>query len=220
MSRGPITVLLADDHPMFREGLRFTLSRAEDVDVVGEAADGLEALALLEQTEPEVVLMDINMPGADGLTVTRRLVERGSRSKVLVLTMYDDDANILAAMRSGAHGYLLKGAGPEQILSAVRAVADGHAVFGASLAGQLLSVFGDGREPAVEAAGPAVGLPALSVRENEVLTHLAEGLSNQEIAAALFISPITVRNHVSSILTKLQVPNRRQAMLRAREPRV
>ena len=147
MTAKQVRVVLADDHPMFREGLRFTLSQSPDITVVGEAADGEQALSLAQDTDPDVVLMDLNMPRVDGLTVTRALVEAGSRCHVLVLTMYDDDANVLAAMRAGAHGYLLKGAGPDQVLSAVCAVADGHAVFGASLAEQMLGIFQRSAEP-------------------------------------------------------------------------
>lgn len=214
----PVTVVLADDHPMFREGLRFTLAQAADVVVVGEAADGQAALDLVEQHRPDIVMMDLGMPGLDGLGATRLLVERGLPTRVLVLTMYDDDANVLAALEAGALGYLLKGAGPDQILSAVRAVADGHAVLGAGMASRILLSQDEGRR-AVQARKPGrqpdSALASLSVRETEVLEHLARGRSNQEIARTLFISPITVRNHVSAILTKLQVSNRREAMLRA-----
>jgi DNA-binding NarL/FixJ family response regulator len=206
----PVTVLLADDHPMFREGVRFTLGREPDLVVVGEAATGVEALRLTEELDPDVVVMDLAMPELGGLDATRRLVERGARSRVLVLTMSEDDDSVFAALRAGAGGYLVKGADPDQVVSAVRAVARGHAVFGPHLAARMLTFFGQPR-----AAGP--DLPdGLSGREREVLTLLAEGLSNAEIGRALFISPITVRNHVSSILAKLQVTNRRQAMLRAR----
>ena len=206
----PITVLLTDDHPMFREGVRFTLGREADLQVVGEAATGTEALRLTEELDPDVVVMDLAMPELGGLEATRRLVERGARSRVLVLTMSEDDESVFAALRAGAGGYLVKGADPEQVVSAVRAVALGHAVFGPHLAARMLTFFAEPR-----AAGP--DLPdGLSAREREVLTLLAEGLSNAEIGQALFISPITVRNHVSSIFAKLQVTNRRQAMLRAR----
>jgi DNA-binding NarL/FixJ family response regulator len=178
-----VRVVLADDHPMFREGLRFTLEREPGVSVVGEAPTGTEA---------------------------------GVRTRVLVLTMSEDDDTVFAALRAGAGGYLVKGADPGQVVSAVRAVARGHAVFGPHLAERMLTFFSG---PAVR---DAAGFPDLSAREQEVLTLLAEGQSNAEIGRALFISPITVRNHVSSILAKLQVTNRRQAMLRVRatqEPR-
>ena len=211
MTDQPITLMLVDDHPVFREGLRFTLSQAEDIRVVAEASDGNEALQTIETAAPDVVLMDINMPGLDGLAATRELARAGPRPRVLMLTMYDDDANVLAAMKAGALGYLLKGADPDQVLSAVRAVASGHAVFGASLAERMLGFFTAREARSLES------FEDLSAREKEVLTHLAEGLTNQQIGEALFISPITVRNHVSSILSKLQVTNRREAMIRARD---
>ena len=211
-------MVLADDHPMFREGLRFTLEQATDVVVVGEAADGQAAVELVELHRPDVVMMDIGMPVLDGLRATRLLADRGAATRVLMLTMYDDDANVLAALEAGALGYLLKGSGPEQVLSALRAVADGHAVLGAGVASRILLAQGESRRTtAAREAGRRSGasLAGLSVRETEVLEHLARGCSNQEIARTLFISPITVRNHVSAILTKLQVSNRREAMLRA-----
>jgi DNA-binding NarL/FixJ family response regulator len=208
-----LRIVLADDHPMFREGLRFTLSREPDVEVVAEAATGTDAIRLVEELDPDVVVMDLAMPELGGLAATRRLTELGARARVLVLTMSEDDDSVLAALRSGAGGYLLKGADADQVLSAVRAVARGHAVFGPHLAVRMLAFF----------AGPRAlrpdDLPALSAREREVLSLLAEGMSNADIGRALFISPITVRNHVSSIFAKLQVTNRHQAMLRARGTR-
>jgi DNA-binding NarL/FixJ family response regulator len=207
-----LRLLLADDHPMFREGLRFALGREPDLEVVAEAATGTDAVRLAGELDPDVVVMDLAMPGLGGLAATHRLAELGVRARILVLTMSEDDDSVFAALRAGAGGYLLKGADSDQVISAVRAVGRGHAVFGPSLAGRMLSFFAEPRGPEPRA------LPALSAREQEVLTLLAEGLSNADIGRALFISPITVRNHVSSIFTKLQVTNRRQAMLRARPP--
>jgi DNA-binding NarL/FixJ family response regulator len=201
-------VLLADDHPMFREGLRFTLTQSPDVTVVAEAGDGAEALRLVDELDPDLLVMDLNMPGVGGLEALRRMSARGDRVRVLVLTMYEDDATVFAAVRAGAGGYLAKGAHPDQVLSAVRAVAAGHAVFGPSLAARVLGFFDASREH-----GSVAGL---SAREQEVLTYLAEGMTNAEIAGAMFISPITVRNHLSSIFAKLQVTNRGQAVARAR----
>jgi DNA-binding NarL/FixJ family response regulator len=204
----PLRILLADDHPMFREGVRFTLDREDDLEVVGEAGTGSDALRLTAELDPDVVVMDLAMPDLGGLAATRRLTEAGARARILVLTMSEDDESVFAALRAGAGGYLVKGADPDQVISAVRAVGQGHAVFGPHLADRMLTFFAEPRPPEV--------LPGLSAREREVLTLLAEGLSNAEIGRALFISPITVRNHVSSIFAKLQVSNRHQAMLRAR----
>lgn len=212
-----LRVLVADDHPLFRDGLRFTLERAAEIDVVDEATDGQEAVRLASGTPYDVVVMDVRMPHLDGIEATRAVVATGA--KVLVLTMFEDDATVLSAVRAGASGYLVKGADAEQVVSAVTAVADGHAVFGPSLAGRVLQAFG---APGVVApdghAGAGADLPDLSAREREVLELLAEGLTNNEIGARLFISPITVRNHVSRILAKLQVRDRREAMLRVRRP--
>jgi DNA-binding NarL/FixJ family response regulator len=208
----PLRILLADDHPMFREGVRFTLDREADLVVVGEAATGSDALRLTAELDPDVVVMDLAMPDLGGLAATRRLTESGARARVLVLTMSEDDESVFAALRAGAGGYLVKGADPDQVISAVRAVGRGHAVFGPHLAARMLTFFGEPPAPEPE---PVAGL---SAREREVLTLLAEGLSNAEIGRALFISPITVRNHVSSIFAKLQVSNRRQAMLRVARP--
>ena len=204
-----VTVLLADDHAMFREGLHFVLGQEPGLTVVGEAATGEQALELAAALDPDVVVMDLAMPGTGGLAATRRLCEDGARARVLVLTMSEDDDSVLATLRAGASGYVVKGAGSAQLVSAIRAVAGGHAVFGPHLADRMLGLF-------TARGTPEPTLPELSAREQEVLALLADGLSNAEIGRVLFISPITVRNHVSRILAKLQVPNRRQAMLRSR----
>jgi len=209
----PSRVLLVDDHPMFREGVRFTLERA-GFEVVGEAAEGAEALALAESVDPDVVLMDLAMPGVDGLAATTELVARGTRARILVLTMSGDDATVLAAVRAGASGYLVKGVGPAEVVAAVRAVAAGHAVFGPDLAARVLELLAEpGHHHDVRSDGDVAVLD-LSPREREVLELVARGWSNSQIAAELFISSITVRNHVSHILTKLQLTNRREVMLR------
>ncbi|HEX5769321.1 MAG TPA: response regulator transcription factor [Nocardioidaceae bacterium] len=201
-------VVLADDHPMFREGLRFTLERA-GIQVVGEAGDGAEALELVADTDPDVVVMDLAMPRLGGLAATERLTSLGGRARVLVLTLSEDDADVFAAVRIGAMGYLVKGVAADQVVSAIAALAAGHAVFGPGLAGRMLDFFA--RSPAQPQ------FPELSAREQEVLGHLAQGLSNLQIAELLVISPVTVRNHVTSILAKLQLTNRREAMLRYRD---
>lgn len=210
-----VRVLLADDHPVFRDGLRFTLAQAPEVGEIDEASDGDEAVRMARATPYDVVVMDVRMPRLDGITATRAVADTGAR--VLVLTMFEDDDTVLAAMRAGASGYLVKGADAEQVVSALTAVAAGHAVFGPSLAGRILEQFGQPTGPAPAQAAAAVpDLPELSTREQEVLELLADGLTNIEIGARLFISPITVRNHVSRILAKLQVRDRREAMLRVR----
>jgi len=206
-----VRVLLADDHPVFRDGLRFVLSQADDLSLVDEVEDGEQAVrrALHPEAEEEsvdLVVMDVRMPLLDGVSATRQIHD-ASGPPVLVLTMFEDDATVLSAVRAGASGYLVKGADSGQVLSALRAVAEGHAVFGPSLAAGILDYF------AVQAT-PTEELPSLSPRESEVLALVAEGRSNIEIGAALFISPITVRNHVSRILEKLQVRDRREAMIR------
>lgn len=209
-----VRVLLADDHPVFRDGLRFTLAQAPEVGQIDEATDGDEAVRMAQGTRYDVVVMDVRMPRLDGIAATRAVVETGAR--VLVLTMFEDDDTVLAAVRAGASGYLVKGADAEQVVSALTAVAAGHAVFGPSLAGRILEQFGQPAGPAPSPAAVVPDLPELSAREQEVLELLAEGLTNIEIGARLFISPITVRNHVSRILAKLQVRDRREAMLRVR----
>jgi DNA-binding NarL/FixJ family response regulator len=209
-----VRVLLVDDHPVFRDGLRFTLERAEEIGEVDEAADGEQAVAMAEAGSYDVVVMDVRMPRLDGIAATRAVVATGAR--VLVLTMFEDDATVLSAVRAGASGYLVKGADAGQVVRAVCAVADGHAVFGPSLAGRVLAAFGGPGGGPADVVPAADGLPDLSAREREVLELLAEGLTNNEIGARLYISPITVRNHVSRILTKLQVRDRREAMLRVR----
>ncbi len=211
------TVLLVDDHPMFREGVRFTLARAGVV-VVGEAADGQEALALAEELDPDVVVMDLAMPGLDGLAATAELVGRGCRARILVLTMSGEDAAVLAAVRAGARGYLVKGVGPEEVVAAVRAVAAGHAVFGPELAARVLGLIAAPESSSANHADAQEGLPSLSEREREVLELVARGWSNQRIGEHLYISAITVRNHVSHILTKLQLTDRREVMLKYARP--
>jgi DNA-binding NarL/FixJ family response regulator len=210
-------VLLVDDHPMFREGVRFTLARAGVV-VVGEAADGQEALALAEELDPDVVVMDLAMPGLDGLAATTELVARGCRTRILVLTMSGEDAAVLAAVRAGARGYLVKGVGPEEVVAAVRAVAAGHAVFGPELAVRVLGLIAAPESTSADDAEGQAGLLNLSEREREVLELVARGWSNQRIGEHLYISSITVRNHVSHILTKLQLTDRREVMLKYARP--
>ncbi|HVM28922.1 MAG TPA: response regulator transcription factor [Mycobacteriales bacterium] len=208
MSR--IRVVVADDHPAFRAGLRMLLDGA-GVDVVAEAADGEEAVAAVLEHRPNVVLMDLQMPRLNGVEATRRLLQAWPDAAVLVLTMVEDDDTVFAALRAGALGYLLKGAGQEEIVRAVSGVAAGDAVYGSTVARRVRAFFSGA------GAAAARPFPALSDREREVLGLVAAGASNGEIARRLFLSDKTVRNHVSSIFAKLQVEDRAQAIVKARE---
>ncbi|HLM04365.1 MAG TPA: response regulator transcription factor [Blastococcus sp.] len=203
-----ITVLVVDDHPLFRAGVQTLLDSVPDVELVAVAADGEGAVREATLNRPDVVLMDLTMPGMGGLEATRRIVHACPGSAVLVLSMLDDDESVLAAMRAGARGYVPKGAGQEELLTAIRAVATGGAVFGAGVAARILA--GLDRSPA-----PA--FPGLTERESEVLSLMAEGLDNRRIAERLQVSAKTVANHVSHVLTKLQARDRVEAVLRARE---
>jgi DNA-binding NarL/FixJ family response regulator len=207
-----IRVLIADDHLLFRDGLRALLVAAPDMAPVGEAATGDEVVGLATTTQPDVILMDLKMPGRNGIDATRQIVAESPHIGVLVVTMFEDDASVFAAMRAGARGYLLKGAKYDQLLRAIRAVAGGEAIFSPAIAARLMAYFADLRPAAVPPA-----FPALSEREREILALLAAGERNGEIAARLFLSPKTVRNHVSNILGKLQVADRAQAIVLAKD---
>jgi DNA-binding NarL/FixJ family response regulator len=204
-----IRVLLADDHPMFVSGLTALLEGEDDLTVVAVCSTGAEALREAAAHEPDVAVLDVNMPDGDGLTVTAGLRTRGLPTRALILTMYDDDENVLAALRAGAYGYALKGSGPEEIVAAVRAVARGEAVFGAGIAAKLLGHFGK--------AASASPFPQLTEREHEVLGLLARGMDNTAIARRLDVSGKTVRNHVSNVIAKLHVADRSGAVIKARE---
>lgn len=210
MSGAAYRVLVVDDHPVFRAGLCAILDAAPDLVVVGEATTGLEAVELAARTFPDVVLMDLHMPDLGGVEATRRILAQAPATRVLVLTMIDRDAALAASLRAGARGYLLKGSDRAEVLRAIRAVASGDAVISARVAERL---------PSLLTAQPAVAadFPGLTARENQILTLLAEGRDNADIAAELALSLKTVRNYVSSILTKLEVPGRAQAMVKARE---
>jgi DNA-binding NarL/FixJ family response regulator len=206
-----IEILIADDHPVFRFGLAALLNASPDLTVVAEAASGEAAVALAAEHQPDVVVMDLNMPGLGGLEAIRRIHATTPSIGVLVITMFDDDS-VFAAMRAGARGYLLKGAEPEETLRAVRVVAAGEAVFSPVIAKRVMEFFGTSR-PA--AAAPL--FPELTEREREVLALVAQGYTNAAIAERLVLSPKTVRNHVSNIFSKLQVADRVAAVLRAKE---
>jgi DNA-binding NarL/FixJ family response regulator len=206
-----IRVLLADDHPVVRRGLAALLSTLPDFEVVGEAVDGEAAVREAQLSRPDVVLMDVRMPGMDGVEATRRLRESVPETAVLVLTMYDDDATVFTAMRAGARGYLLKGAEQDDIADAIRAVVRGQAIFGPGIASRLLDHF---------AIAPPVAddpFPELTQREREILELLAEGRRTAEIAGTLHLSPKTVSNNLTTIFAKLEVADRTAAVIRARE---
>ena len=206
-----VRVVIADDHPTFRRGLAALLASVPDIDLVGEAVDGESAVGQSRALNPDVVLMDLSMPGVGGVEATRRIVADAPAVAVLVVTMLDDDEAVFAAMRAGARGYVVKGQDTEDVLRAIRSVARGDAVFGPAVASRVLSYL---TRP-LSARDP-LQFPELSVREREVLELLAGGNTNSEIARALVLSPKTVRNHVSSIFTKLQVAGRAEAVERAR----
>ncbi len=206
-----IRVVVVDDHPLFRDGVRAALSGAEDVDVVGEAADVAGALEVVAELRPAVVLMDLNLPDGSGVDATRRLTAVAPEVRVLVMTMSTDDDAVVAAMRAGARGFVVKGAGRRDLVDSVRTVAEGGAVFSPVVADRLAGYFaGLTAVPAREA------FPQLTDREREVLDLIARGLDNRRIARELVLSDKTVRNHVSNVLAKLEVDDRAEAVLRAR----
>ncbi|MBW4721110.1 response regulator [Saccharothrix obliqua] len=205
-----LRALVVDDHPLFRYGLATALATAHDLELVGEASGGGMAVELAAALRPDVVVMDLNMPDLSGVEATRRIVARDPAVRVLVLTMFDDDDSVFAAMRAGALGYLLKAARPQQIVRAVRAVAEGEAIFSPGIAVRLLAYFGAAPRHARDA------FPELTAREREVLRLMADGRGNAAIARVLVLSPKTVRNHVSNILRKLHVADRAQAVSRAK----
>lgn len=207
-----LRVAIADDHPVFLDGLRALLSSLPEVEVVGEASTGVEAVTLVQQLHPDVVVMDLNMPDVNGIEATRRIIEDDPDANVLMLTMFEDDDSVFAAMRAGARGYLVKGSKQKVIIRAIEAVGAGEAVFGAPIAQRMIDYFSKG---GAESSEPA--FPQLTERERHVLNLIAQGNSNQTIAQRLVLSPKTVRNHVSNIFAKLQVADRAEAIVRARE---
>jgi DNA-binding NarL/FixJ family response regulator len=206
----PIRVYLVDDHALFTEGLRELLTFHDDIEVVGTSDTGDRALTDIAQLLPDVVLMDLRMPGLDGIATTRRLTTHHPDIAVLVLTMSEDDSSVFAALRAGARGYLLKGARQDELVASIRAVARGEAVFGARVADQVLQYFSAPRPV-------QVALPELTIRERQVLALLAADHPTAQIAAKLGMSAKTVRNHLSNVFAKLQVADRVQAVRRARE---
>ncbi len=209
MVERPIRVVLVDDHPLLRHGLRALLEEVGGAEVVGEADDGESAVEVVLATAPDVVVMDLVMPGTSGLEATRRLIDRRPDLGILVLTMSEDDASVFAALRAGARGYVLKGTGGADFIAAVRTVARGEAVYGAAVARRIRRFL---------TTGPGSGpFPELTQREREILDLLASGKSNADIARILFLSVKTVKNHLTNIFAKLQVADRAQAVVRARQ---
>jgi DNA-binding NarL/FixJ family response regulator len=207
-----IQILIADDHTLFRSGLRALFGSLPDMAVIGEAAGGTEAIAQAEKLQPDVILMDIQMPGSNGIEATRQIIQTSPHIGIIVVTMFEDNDSVFAAMRAGARGYVLKGADQEEMVRAIRAVARGEALFGPVIAARLQGFFENSKRQA-----PASAFPELTEREREVLELIAKGHNNADIGRKLTISIKTVRNHVSNIFSKLQVADRAQAVIRARE---
>ena len=212
-----IRIFIADDHALFREGLRALFAALPDIEVVGEAADGAAAVTEVATLQPDVVLMDINMPDLNGIEATRQILSAQPGMGIIMVTMLEDDASVFAAMRAGARGYVLKGAHHDEILQAIRAVAMGQAVFGPAIATRMMNFFQGINQPAPKSGNAAHAFPELTEREREVLVLIAQGVSNKEIAEKLVISMKTVSNHITNIFGKLQVADRAQAIIRARD---
>jgi DNA-binding NarL/FixJ family response regulator len=212
MPSEPLRILLVDDHPLVRNGLRALLTSVPDMVVVSEATNGEEAIAQAAELQPDIILMDLHMPGLNGVEATRRIVQASPHIGILVLTMLEDDASVFAAIRAGARGYLLKGADQSEVLRAIGAVSHGEAIFSPQIAARLMQYFAN-MQPVL----PPSAFPDLTEREREILGFIVMGRSNAEIAGELVVSPKTVSNHVSNIFSKLQVVDRAQAVLRARQ---
>ena len=207
-----IRIIVADDHTLFRDGLTALLNSVPDLEIVGQSASGSEAISQADELQPDVVLMDIQMPGINGIDATRRIVNTSPHIGVIVVTMFEDNDSVFAAMRAGARGYVLKGADQDEMLRAIRAVARGEALFGPAIAMRLVEFFASikpGLSPDL--------FPELTDRERQVLELVAQGKNNNTIAGELYISLKTVRNHVSNIFSKLQVADRAGAIIIARD---
>jgi DNA-binding NarL/FixJ family response regulator len=206
----PLTILIADDHPLFRRGIAAMLESLPQVSIVGEASNGIEAARLAEQLQPDVVLMDLQMPGGGGLEAIRQIVHASPHIRILVLTMFQDDDSVFAAMRAGARGYVLKDADDEELARALLVVGAGEAIFSPAIAARLMSFF-EAQTPL-----PSTVFPDLTESERKVLRLMADGANNLSIAETLGLSIKTVRNYTSNIFSKLQVADRAQAIVRAR----
>lgn len=205
-----IRLLIADDHPAFRRGLELMLSDLTDIEILAEADTGQRAVEVARHDTPDVILMDLRMPDLDGIEATRQITRQPTPPAIVVLTMFEDTDSVFAAMRAGAHGYLLKGADRDEIVRAIHAAAAGEAIFGPGVAHRIIEHFTHATE------SPAPPFPTLTARERDVLDLIATGRGNAAIAHDLMISLKTVRNHVSNVLTKLQVPDRSAAIVKAR----
>lgn len=205
-------ILVVDDHAVFRYGMRAMLANARGFEVIGEAATGEEAVEKAAEARPDIVLMDVQMPGMNGIEATRRILQANPGVSVVVVTMFGDDDSVFSAMRAGARGYVLKGADADEVMKVLSAVAAGEAHFGPEIARRLMGFFSAPRP-----APPSGEFPELTAREVEILDLIARGMNNREIASRLYLSPKTVRNHVSNVFLKLQVADRAQAIVRARE---
>ncbi len=206
------SILIADDEPAFRSGLRALLKSADELALVGDAETGGEAIRLAAELQPDIILMDINMPGVNGIEATRRILNTSPHIGILILTMFEDDDSVFAAMRAGARGYLLKGTLKAEILRAIQTVGGGGVVFGAAIAQRMMRYFA-GVKP-IESSDL---FPELTDREREILSLIAEGRNNNDIAQRVGLSGKTIRNHITNIFNKLQVADRAQAIVRARE---
>lgn len=205
-------VLIADDHPLFRKGLRALLSATPDIDIVGEATTGQEAVELAAELQPDVILMDLQMPGINGVEATRQILHTSPHIRILVVTLFEDDASVFTALRAGARGYVLKDAQEEEMLRAIRAVGSGEAIFSPVVATRLIDYFAMPRPNIAQEL-----FPTLTEREREILQLIARGSSNSDIAKYLSLSGKTVSNYISNIFGKLQVTDRAQAVIRARD---
>ena len=212
MTAEQLRILVADDSDAFRAGLAALLGSVDGITLAGEATNGEEAISRALDLHPDVVLMDLHMPGRNGIEATREIVSAAPHIAVLVLTMHEDDESVFAAVQAGARGYLVKGARQAELLRAVHAVAEGGAVFGPAVARRMVDFFN-----AAASATSAASFPELTAREREILDLVARGRSNAQIAEQLVLSTKTVRNHVSSVFTKIQVVDRAQAIVKARE---
>lgn len=207
-----IKVVVADDFPFFRDGLHALFENHEEIELAGEAADGREVSSLAFSLKPDVILMDLNMPEWNGIRATREILRENPDIAILILTMYDDDESVFSAMKAGARGYLLIGAGREETIRAIKAVSKGEAIFSPQIANRMMNYFHALKQSYVKTL-----FPELTDREREILALIARGRNNKEIAGLLNLSPKTVRNHISNIFNKLQVIDRAHAIIRAKE---